>query len=340
MAQNETLTMPLSRRETPRPGFAAASPSLDTEAVRTVVVVPTYRRPAMLRDTLESLARQEGGAAFAVVVVENDMSGQEGLAVARRFLEERRLMGIAEVEPAPGNVSAINAGFATALAAFPRAEYFLMIDDDETASPGWLAAMVAAAEQSGASVVGGPVMPRFRVEVAAGMGRHPVFHPAFGATGPVERLYGSGNCLVRREVFERLGSPAFDNRFNLLGGGDTDFFARACRAGFRAYWTQDAMVTETVPADRTTLRWIVKRGMRIGAINRALDLKFARGAMGRRKVVAKDVAILAVAPLRALRALVTTGQPLIAIHPIVVAFGRIASALGSEPHQYGQDKPS
>ncbi|QCK88934.1 glycosyltransferase [Phreatobacter aquaticus] len=332
--------MPLSRRETPRPGYAAASPGLDVAAVRTVVVVPTYRRPAMLRETLDSLSGQVGHAGFAILVVENDVGGQAGLTVARQVLEAGLLAGIAEVEPAPGNVSAINAGFSTALAAFPNAQFFLMIDDDETATPSWLASMVAAAEMSGADIVGGPVIPRFRTEPAAAISRHPVFHPAFGQTGPVERIYGSGNCLIRRAVFERLGEPAFDSRFNLLGGGDTDFFQRAHSAGFRSFWNQEALVIETVPEDRTSRNWVIKRGMRIGAINRALDMKGVAGAAGRAKVIAKDMAILAISPLRAIRSFVTSGHLLIAIHPIVIAFGRVSSAFGSEPHQYGQDKPS
>ncbi|WP_164051005.1 glycosyltransferase, partial [Serratia marcescens] len=71
------------------------------------------------------------------------------------------LAGLCVVEPAQGNVHAINAGFATALDAFPGAEYVLMIDDDEVASPGWLDAMIAAAERENVDIVGGPVVPRF-----------------------------------------------------------------------------------------------------------------------------------------------------------------------------------
>ncbi len=340
MAQIETLTMNLSRRETPRPGFAAASPGLDLKAVRTVVVVPTYRRPAMLRDTLNSLVAQEGASSFAILVVENDVSEQAGLGVARQFLEAGRLIGIAEVEPAPGNVSAINAGYATALSAFPNAEYILMIDDDEIASPGWIASLMTAQRRSGADIVGGPVISRFLTDPAPSLRDHPVFRPAFDETGEIDSLYGSGNTLIHRRVLEELGDPAFDDRFNLLGGGDTDFFLRARRAGFRTYWVQEARVIETVPAERTNRRWILRRGLRTGAINRALDMKGARGRFGTAKVIAKDVAILALSPLRVVKAFLQSRSLLIAIHPAVVAFGRVASAFGREPHQYGQGKPS
>lgn len=339
MAQFETPTMNLSRPETPRSDIAAISEGLDLAIVRTVVVVPTYRRPAMLRDTLESLAAQTGEP-FAVLVVENDAIGREGLAEARDMFAFGRIAGFAIVETSPGNVSAINAGFAMALDACPQAENILMIDDDEIASPGWLSALVGAARSTGADIVGGPALPAYAEVPSAEIAQHPVFRAFHMQTGPVRRLFGSGNVLVRRPVFETLGQPFFDRRFNYLGGGDADFFVRAERAGFRSYWVHEASVVETVPADRTTRGWIVRRGLRTGAINRAIDMKAAEGLAGRARVLAKDIAILGLSPFRAARLLAATRSPFIASHPIIVAIGRISSAFGLEPHQYGQDKPS
>ena len=122
-----------------------------------------------------------------------------------------------------------------------------MIDDDEIASPDWLERMVSTAETTGADLVGGPVWPEFADEMKRGLRRHPAFAPAYQNSGPVPVIYGCGNCLIRRAVFERLGTPAFDLRFNFLGGGDTDFFYRCMRLGLRFHWTADAGISETVP---------------------------------------------------------------------------------------------
>ena len=65
-------------------------------------------------------------------------------------------------------------------------------------------------------------------------------------------IYGCGNCLITRAVFERLGDPAFDLRFNFLGGGDTDFFVRCRQAGMKFHWAAEALITETVPPSRTS----------------------------------------------------------------------------------------
>ncbi|WP_439574513.1 glycosyltransferase family 2 protein [Phreatobacter sp.] len=302
--------------------------------VRAVVVVPTFRRPAMLADTLASLEAQETSVSFAVVVLENDAAGREGLAVARRVFAARRLTGLAAVEPRQGNVHAINAGFALALERFPAADFFLMIDDDEVATPGWLDLMVKAAEAQDADIVGGPVQPRFHPGAGSQFRRHPVFWPSIDRTGPVAMIYGTGNCLLRRRVFARVGLPALDERFNFLGGGDLDLFDRCRRAGLGFYWVQEALIVETVPPERTRVGWVLRRGMRIGTINRAVERKNAAGMAGRLRILAKDLAIVPAALMRALAVLVRTGNPLAAAHPLAVSAGRLTSALGFEPQPY------
>jgi glycosyltransferase involved in cell wall biosynthesis len=294
-----------------------------------VVVVPTFRRPEMLRATLASLKAQQTDVPFEVLVVENDA----GLA-GKRVAEE---MGFATVvEPQQGNVHAINAGFAAALGRFGSANYILMMDDDEIASPLWLDRMVAAAGSSGAGIVGGPVNPAFDETISDGMRTHPVFWPISAPSGPLPMIYGSGNCLIRRSVFERLGLPAFDVAFNFLGGGDTDFFTRARQAGVSFYWEAEALITERVPAQRTKVSWVFKRGLRIGAINRRIDRKM--GAAPR--VLAKDLAILALSPVRFARELIVSRSPLRAMHPVNIAIGRLLSIGGVETRQYRAARPA
>jgi GT2 family glycosyltransferase len=302
--------------------------------IEAVVVVATFRRPAALAETLASLAAQVTATRFAVVVVENDAEARLGLSVARAVFDAGRIVGLAIVEARRGNVYAINAGFEAALAGFPDAEYLLMIDDDEVASPGWLARLVDAAEASGADIVGGPVMPRFHDGAPGYLTGHPVFWPLDAKTGPLPMIYGSGNCLIRRRVFATLGAPAFDPQFNFLGGGDTDFFMRAKLAGLSSYWVRDALVTETVPIARTRAKWVVQRSLRIGAINRRLDRKRHASPPGAMRVALKDMAILCLAPARMLRELVRTGNPFTSLHPLVISLGRLTSAFGFEVEQY------
>jgi GT2 family glycosyltransferase len=335
------MTEPMTDMSTELPfadrAWVTTSPSLDG-AIETVICIPSFRRPQHLRLTLESLAAQHSARRFAVVVVENDAGRCESAPVAAEFLNSGRLHGICIVEPRQGNCQAINAAFETALENFPHAQNFLMIDDDEVASPDWLERMVRAAETSGADIIGGPVWPNFDDKHMGGLERHPAFAPAYHESGPVPVIYGCGNCLIRRAVFARLGQPAFDLRFNFLGGGDHDFFARARRAGFRFYWVVEAAISETVPPSRTNLGWIVRRGLRIGAINYHIESKAAETMWSRAAVKAKMFGLVPFSLYRFARIVLREHQAVIAMHPMVVAIGSALAVLGIEPQPYAASK--
>jgi GT2 family glycosyltransferase len=317
--------------------LVATSGVLDP-SIEVVVCIPSFRRPQHLQLTLESLASQRTGRRFAVVVVENDALRRESAPVAIEFFWTGNIPGLCVVEPNQGNCHAINAAFETALATFPAATKLLMIDDDEIASPQWLERMVSAAEASGADLVGGPVLPDFDDDLKRGLRRHPAFRPAYDESGPVPIIYGCGNCLITRRVFERLADPAFDLKFNFLGGGDTDFFVRCRQAGMRFHWAADAVITETVPRNRTNPGWLVVRGLRIGAINYHIEVKAARTTVARARLFAKMLAMLPLSLIRAGRLVVTEHKALIALHPMTVAVGSALAAIGIEPQPYKASK--
>jgi GT2 family glycosyltransferase len=193
--------------------------------------------------------------------------------------------------------------------------------------------MVDAAERTGADIVGGPVFPRFESSEAAGLAEHPAFRPAYDSSGWVPIIYGTGNCLIRRTVFDRLDDAAFDLRFNFLGGGDTDFFARCRRVGFTFYWEQTAAIFEGVPARRTQPTWLAARSLRIGAINYLVDRKHAV-VLGGLKVSLKSTAIFGVSLIRTLALLASCARFPIAMHPLLVACGRVLAGLRLVPEQY------
>jgi GT2 family glycosyltransferase len=313
------------------------SPALDS-TIGVVVCIPCFRRPDHLRKTLQSLVDQRTDRRFAVVMAENDASACGSVPVANEFLRAGRLTGLCVVEPRQGNCQAINAAFETAQAIFPEATNFLMIDDDEIASPDWLERMVRAAEMTGADIIGGPVLQRFDDDAKRGLQRHPAFRPTYDTTGAVPIIYGCGNCLIRRTAFDTLGGPAFDLRFNFLGGGDVDFFTRCRRTGMKFYWVAEATIVETVPDARTHLSWIALRGLRIGAINYRVQRKIAQTRWSRLRLTIKVLALLPLSVFRAVRLLLTEWKPLIALHPMIVAAGGLLAAIGVEPQPYKASK--
>jgi glycosyltransferase involved in cell wall biosynthesis len=301
---------------------------MTTQAPHAVVCIPSFRRPDGLKKTLASLATQQVDFSFAIVVIDNDGAGQQALAVTQSFLAETGMLGQAFVEPQQGNCYAINSAFAKARSLYPSASYFLMIDDDEIASPVWLANMVRTAESLNVDIVGGPVIRAFDKPASKGVELHPLFGSIEAKTGPVDMIHGSGNCLLSKRVFERLEKPQFDVQFNFLGGGDMDFFTRSKRAGLRFGWSAEAIITEFVPVERMEPKWIMTRSLRTGIINYSIDRARRPGLQGAVLLQAKNVISLGLSLVRAVSVFAKTGEPLVATHPVLLSVGRVLASIG------------
>ncbi len=321
--------------EGPRASPAADSPGLDASAIRIAVVIPTYQRPDHLRLTLGSVKAQSPGVPFAVVVVENHAAGMAGAEAARATLAEGGLAGIVIVEPRQGNCNAYNAGFAAALDTFPNLSHVAIIDDDEIASPDWLRHLLSAAGE--ADIVGGPQVPRFEnPEGARRFGMHPVFRPAHNETGGAGLITSTGNCLISVSLLRRMRPHFLDERFNFLGGGDTDFFTRCRDAGARFHWSAEAAVHETVPQRRATRDWITARSIRNGIISALIQRKQMPGLAGRARIALKTLALLAASPLRSAALAVKTGSLYAGSYHMMVAAGRLLAEFGYTIEQYRQ----
>jgi GT2 family glycosyltransferase len=299
-------------------------------SVEAVICIPTFRRPEWLRRTLHSVTKQQSDFGFAIVVVDNDGRDPVGAALATDILATTTLPHAVVVEHRQGNCHAINRAFEVALKTYPAAQYFLMIDDDEIALQGWLQAMVGLSRDMGADLVGGPVLRQFEIQPDAAVMQHPLFSSIDGETRPIDQLHGSGNCLIRREVFETLPTPPFDTRFNFLGGGDMEFFTRCRLAGFKTWWCAEAVAHEFVSPDRITGSFLAKRSVRTGSINYMIDRLHKPLAVA----LLKNGPSLVLGVTRGLRILLRTGSPLLASHPLLMSVGRIAASLGLLPKPY------
>jgi glycosyltransferase involved in cell wall biosynthesis len=300
-----------------------------------VVVLPTYRRPEQVVKTLDSLASQQQAPPFAVVVVENDAQRREGFQAATHRLARGDLSGVAVVEERQGNCNAYNRGFAEAEARFPHATHVAIIDDDEIATPTWLHHLVKQALEAKVDIIGGPHRPIFEdKEGERRYGRHPVFHPPNRSSGATTGITSTGNCLIGMHVLRAMGPPHLDERYNFLGGGDTDFFTRCSERGFTFYWAAEAAVDEIVPARRTRRDWITARSIRNGLISTIIQRKQTPGFAGRVKVIAKSLALLAVSPFRSAMLALKTGSLYIGSYHILIAVGRLLAEFGYTIEQY------
>ena len=154
-----------------------------------------------------------------------------------------------------------------------------MLDDDEWPERQWFRELLRIQRATDADVVGGPVVPRLRVQELLGAN----FRSYYGLDqrlpdGAACVLYGAGNVLVRRSCFAALMPEPFDPAFALSGGEDLVFFQRLARMGFRMHWSTRRSFTKYVPPARMTMRWLRDRQRRRGCLNIVTQRLFEPGS--------------------------------------------------------------
>lgn len=154
----------------------------------------------------------------------------------------------------------------------PENEYFVFIDDDEFPSPGWLEALVSHAQAGDYLAVGGPVHPKFPKDHSRTYLDQFFFHQMHSSKGKITSL-ATGNLLLSNKIFKSMEIlPYFDERLNFSGGEDAEFTQRIRKIfGDSALgWNEEALVFESIPDDRISIIWLVKRAYSLGKTTTAL----------------------------------------------------------------------
>ncbi|WP_041258099.1 glycosyltransferase [Fibrella aestuarina] len=189
------------------------------------IVIPTYKRPGLLRACLAALAEQTVSLmTFEVIVVDdgNDpptalaarqMAQQTGLTVRYLAQPERR-----------GPAAARNRGWRVALA--PLVAF---TDDDCLPERTWLATALAQFEQGAQVLTGQLVMPT----------------TAHRATRPETPTSITANLFCRRNVLEFVGG--FDEAFDSVWREDRELQFKIIRAGIGISPCPEAVVIHSTP---------------------------------------------------------------------------------------------
>jgi glucosyl-dolichyl phosphate glucuronosyltransferase len=239
-------------------------------AIKFSIVIATYKRAALLKDTLESLSHLQPDAPWEVIVVDNnspDDTRQVVESAAPAYPVPLRYA----FEPEQGRSAALNHGFRIA-----AGDIIVTTDDDVRVEPDWLHTIERGLEELHCDYVGGRVLPIWQSEppqwiprkngrlwaviALLDYGREPL---AFGKRVPL-----GVNMAMRRRAIERAGG--FDTRIGrkagtLLGQEVREWCLRAHAAGLIGYYLPDMVVQHLIPTDRLNRayfrRWFFWRGI-------------------------------------------------------------------------------
>ena len=241
-------------------GYSAFQPTKSVKSVHISVCVCTFKRPALLADLLRGLLNQttNGTFTYSIILVDNDRH-ESGRSTVEQFRAARPDAIHYIVEPEQSIALARNRAAAQA-----TGDYVAFIDDDETPVENWLIQMYQALTKFRADGVLGPVQPRFEVMPPTWILKAGVFNRPNSQDYPSGMVLhwsqtGTGNALIARSIIEEVAGP-FRADFP-SGGEDIDFFRRAMELGKVFVWCADAVAYETIPAERTRIRFQVKRAL-------------------------------------------------------------------------------
>lgn len=248
----------------------------------------TFRRPADLAEVLpQVLAQLETltGAGRApvhadVLVVDNDAAASARTVAVG--LADPRVRYV--VEPVPGIAAARN----RVLDECAQRDLLVFLDDDERPHPGWLPALLSEHARSGAAGVAGPVVSDFTGTLDPWIAAGGYFERRRPPTGTSVSTAATNNLLLDLRVVRARGLR-FDTALGLTGGSDTAFTRALTRGGDRIVWCAEAVVTDRVPVDRMTRRWVLTRARRSGASSTAVDLRLAAGRRQRNRVRVRGI---------------------------------------------------
>jgi glycosyltransferase involved in cell wall biosynthesis len=253
---------------------------------RASVIIPTYNRASLLRETLERIASLRPYAIdWDVVVVDNNSTDatRETVGDLRRHYP----VPLEYVfEPRQGRSWALNAGIDRS-----SAPALLFTDDDVIVGDDWLNAAIdpltPPKNDAGISYTGGPVRPIWEAPRPAWLAAHR--SDLWGTIAILDygrepfvfeerrRVPLGANMAVSRSLFERIGR--FDGRLGRTGTGKhvlgqevPEFLARSRAYGARGLYVPAMTVDHHVPAQRLTKeyfrRWWYGKGMSRAELDR------------------------------------------------------------------------
>ncbi len=223
------------------------------------VIIPTFKRPQQVQMAIKSVLLQKDVQALVeIVVVDNDPDAS-AKAVVQGMECGKRWTIVYGHEPEPGVATVRNTALRLA-----QAKRIVFLDDDQTAAPGWLKAIMEVQAQTNADLVFGPVKGR----IAADVPHKSYIEERFSAFGPAEsglidKYYGCCNSMLKRGKFFS-DMPVFNPITNETGGEDDELYSTVQRQGGVIAWAAEALVYEEIPPQRATVAYSISKAFAFG----------------------------------------------------------------------------
>jgi hypothetical protein len=288
----------------------------------------------MLQRLLRAIEKFETDADVRVFIVENDAVTREGIAVVENLLSSGYRFPLKSiVVEMRGLTYSRNAilefGFSD-----PSVDFVAMMDDDQWPEPLWLDELLKVQRETRADIVGAAVWPEFEVRPPQWALESKVYMLDTTTTGPVDMLTGNGGILLSRNFAKLLPPPWYNHEFARTGGEDVDLFMRLQAVGGRFARAAGAVIHETFPAGRITLRWALSRAYYSGNTDVRVALRHRRNITDWIEEGAKILAAFVFSPIAFVLLLWSPGGRVNALYRLWRAAGKLSALQGARYERY------
>ena len=235
------------------------------------VIIPTYKRPQFLIDTIMSICQQKIESQFEIIVVDNSPSSELCSQVNDLNIKaggEPVIRYIAE--PHSGLHFARHAGARSA-----NAELIVFCDDDIFVREGWLNFILEPFKNSSVVCVGGKNLPHWEVPPPSWIGFVPQGYYSlldYGDDQHIMKLdewFNGCNFAIRKMILFKLGGfnpDGFGDRKLIWHRGDGEYgLMRKIRAkGYQAVYAPGAVIEHRIPSDRMKVEYLYRRAFNFG----------------------------------------------------------------------------
>ncbi len=198
-------------------------------SLRISVVVPTYRRPALLHACLGSLLEQRFDKSEYEVIIVSDGPDAETEQVVLSFKQDNQFLRYLSLPKKRGPAAARNLGWKEA-----RSPLIAFTDDDTVPCRDWLSAFTNAYTNQPVAFSGRTKvpLPHFPTEYQRHMARLQ------------SAEFVAANCCCTKEALEKAGG--FDERFTMTWGGDSDLQFKLLQQNIPIVKISEALVIHPV----------------------------------------------------------------------------------------------
>jgi len=240
-----------------------------------VIGIPTFKRPEMLAKLVSSIYQcnidRKLVKTVDLIVIDNDVekSAEQTSAQLKRDCPEHFSFNYYNFTT-KGLSNVRNEILAKAISINP--DFMIFVDDDEYVTQEWINKLMESAVKHDADIVQGPNIPVFENDIADSIS---IWFSYLDFEDDKKIFDLETNNVLIKTQFVTDNNLSFDARFNTTGGEDTFFGVQAMKAGAKNFWSKKAIVYETIPRKRATLKWLLKRKYR-GATTYSYILKLNR----------------------------------------------------------------